>query len=322
MSSFNTFNALGPMGASLSGTLSGSGSRLPGGLASDVRSLQGLKANAAKDPQSAIKDAARQLEGMFMQELMKSMRSTTLSTGMLDNAGTQMGTDMLDQQFAMQMTGMPRGLGDAIVRQLERQMGASKPADLPMPGDESSGDRVVVRGRGRSNGVNAVDEGGKGSAKPGQLEFIRKHQDAADAAQAQTGIPASFMLAQAAHESGWGKRTINNADGTSSHNVFGIKAGANWNGPVATVTTTEYINGEPRRVQARFRSYSSHEEAFADYARLMKDSPRYSQVVANADSAQGFARGLQKAGYATDPDYADKLGRMINTTLRLQRLTG
>ena len=127
------------------------------------------------------------------------------------------------------------------------------------------------------------------------------------------------MVAQAAHESGWGKREILNADGSSSHNLFGIKAGPGWKGATAEITTTEYINGEPRKVVAKFRAYASYAESFNDYAKMMKDSPRYGQVVANASTPRGFSEGLQKAGYATDPAYADKLTRVINTTLRLQR---
>jgi flagellar protein FlgJ len=108
-------------------------------------------------------------------------------------------------------------------------------------------------------------------------------------------------------------------DGSPSHNLFGIKATADWKGKVAEVTTTEYIGGVARRVTAKFRAYESYEAAFKDHARLLSQSPRYSQTVAQADTAQGYARGLQKAGYATDPAYADKLTRVINTTLRLQR---
>jgi flagellar protein FlgJ len=129
------------------------------------------------------------------------------------------------------------------------------------------------------------------------------------------------MVAQAAHESGWGRREIRHADGAPSHNLFGIKAGANWGGPVAEVTTTEYIGGVARKVTAKFRAYASYAESFADYARLMKNSPRYAAVT-QADTPREFAQGLQNAGYATDPAYADKLTRVINTTLRLQRTTG
>jgi flagellar protein FlgJ len=131
------------------------------------------------------------------------------------------------------------------------------------------------------------------------------------------------MVGQAAHESGWGQREIRHADGSASHNLFGIKAGAGWSGPVAEVTTTEYVGGEARKVTAKFRAYASYDESFRDYARLIKDSPRYAAVMAQAatgtGSVQGFAQGLQRAGFATDPAYADKLTRVINTTLRVQR---
>ena len=136
-----------------------------------------------------------------------------------------------------------------------------------------------------------------------------------------TGIPAAFMIGQAAHESGWGRREIRNADGTPSHNLFGIKAGADWKGPVAETVTTEFVAGRAVKTVAKFRAYASHAESFADYARLMKNSPRYQQVLAQAQDAGSFAAGLQRAGYATDPAYADKLTRVINTTLRLQRMT-
>ena len=109
------------------------------------------------------------------------------------------------------------------------------------------------------------------------------------------------------------------ADGSTSFNLFGIKAGAGWKGPVARITTTEVVDGRPRKMVQAFRAYSSYEESFADYARLMSTSLRYREVVARADDARQFAQGLQRAGYATDPAYADKLSRVINTTLRLQR---
>ena len=149
--------------------------------------------------------------------------------------------------------------------------------------------------------------------------FVQQHTEAAQAAEQQTGIPAAFMVAQAAHETGWGRKEIRHADGSPSYNLFGIKAGGDWKGAVAEVTTTEYVNGKATKSVQKFRAYGSYAESFADYARLMKDSPRYAQTVARASDASAFARGLQKAGYATDPAYADKLTRVINTTLRLQR---
>ena len=266
--------------------------------------LRNLQAAAARDPKAAIKEAARQFEALFMQELMKSMRQATMSSGMLDNEGTQLGTEMLDTQLAGKMTGLKGGLSEAIARQLERQMGLSP-----------SG----AAGQGSAAPVNRVSQTTPLRKPASAAEFVARHTDAARKAEAATGIPASFMVAQAAHETGWGRKDIRMADGSTSFNLFGIKAGADWKGPVARVTTTEYIGGQPRKVVQAFRAYSSHEESFADYARLMTTSPRYREVVARADDARQFAQGLQRAGYATDPAYADKLGRVINTTLRLQR---
>lgn len=275
-------------------------------LATDTHSIDALRSRAATDPKAAIKEVAKQFEALFMQELMKSMRQAqqAMSSGMFDNAGSQMGTDMLDTQFATKMTGLPGGLSEAIAKQLERQMGGSTPAAPLAPAAAA--------------GAPARAEPAKVSQR--QADFLTQHQDAARAAETQTGIPAAFMVSQAAHETGWGKNEIRHADGSTSFNLFGIKAGANWKGKVAEVTTTEFVDGAARKVTAKFRAYGSYAESFADYAKLMKDSPRYSQVVANAGSAQGFAQGLQRAGYATDPAYADKLTRVINTTLRLQRI--
>ena len=265
-----------------------------------------LRARAATDPKAAIKMAAKQFEAMFMQQLMKSMRESSLGTGMLENSGTQMGTEMLDTQLANKMSGVSGGLADVIARQLERQMSGPIGAIQPLAAVPAAG----------AAGAPAAKVS---SIKPSQQEFLRMHTESAAGAEAQTGIPAAFMVAQAAHESGWGKHEICNADGTSSHNLFGIKAGASWRGKVTQVLTTEVIDGQPRKVMAKFRAYESYDESFRDYAQLMKDNPRYSKVVAAGNNAQGFAQGLQRAGYATDPAYADKLTRVINTTLRMQR---
>jgi flagellar protein FlgJ len=275
------------------------------GLAGDAQSLAALRGRAASDPKAAVREVAKQFEALFMQELMKSMRAATMSTGMLDNEGSKLGTDLLDKQFATQMTGLPGGLSEAITRQLERQMGMA-PGPIP-PAPKTSASLLPERP------VRIPDRSAAG--------FVQQHTQAAQAAERATGIPAAFMIGQAAHESGWGRREILNADGTPSHNLFGIKAGADWKGPVAEATTTEFVDGRAVKTVARFRAYASHAESFADYARLMKGSSRYQSVLAQAQDAGSFAAGLQRAGYATDPAYADKLTRVINTALRLQRVS-
>ena len=271
------------------------------GLAGDAQSLAALRTRANADPKTAVREVAKQFEALFMQELMKSMRAATLSSGMLDNEGSKLGTDLLDQQFATQMTGLPGGLSGAIERQLQRQMGLT-PESTALP---------VANPLQSERAVRIPDRSAAG--------FVQQHTQAAQAAESATGIPAAFMIGQAAHESGWGRREIRHADGTPSHNLFGIKAGADWKGAVAETVTTEFVDGRAIKTVARFRAYASHAESFADYARLMKNSPRYQQVLAQAQDAGSFASGLQRAGYATDPAYADKLTRVINTTLRLQR---
>ena len=263
--------------------------------------LAALRNTAARDPKAAIKEAAKQFEGLFMQELMKSMRQATMASGMLDNEGTQLGTEMLDTQFASKMTGLKGGLSEAIARQLERQMGIAQESQRARPQ------------------LNTVVQTTPLRPPASAQEFVALHSEAAKKAEGASGIPASFMVAQAAHETGWGKKAIRTADGSNSFNLFGIKANADWKGARTETLTTEFVDGQAKKVTQRFRAYSSYEESFADYARLMKTSPRYREVLANAGNAQQFAQGLQRAGYATDPAYADKLGRVINTTLRLQR---
>ncbi|MEN9418692.1 MAG: peptidoglycan hydrolase FlgJ [Pseudomonadota bacterium] len=286
-------------------------SALPAVLVTDPRSLDALKARSAADPRGAAREAAKAFEAMFMQELLKSMRASTLPSGLLEGGGAgKLGTEMLDQQLSAKMAGLPGGLSDIIARQIERQMGLapgpipradranSQPAPLKAPGDPAAAVRLP---------------------QTAAASFVAQHSATAQRVAARSGIPAEFMVSQAALETGWGRKEILHANGSTSFNLFGIKAGPNWKGPVAEVWTTEYVNGQPQRVKAQFRAYSSYEESFADYARLLQESPRYAGVMRARGDATAFAANLQKAGYATDPAYAEKLGRVINTTLRLQR---
>lgn len=313
-------------------------SPLSSGLSADTRSLDALRGAAARDPRTAVREAARQFESLFMHELLKSMRAATPTTGLMDNEATKLGTEMLDQQFAGKLTGLPGGLSDAIARQLERQMGLAVSAGSgglqggggaanSAAGFSPSSSLPTARGRvsaavgsaaaSAPNSTAPSSTAPNGTASSAQ-SFIAAHTAAAREAEQRTGIPATFMIAQAAHETGWGRQPIRLPDGRASNNLFGIKAGAEWKGPVAEVTTTEFIDGVARKVTARFRAYASAAESFADYAKLMLGSSRYKGVLAQARTPEGFAQGLQEAGYATDPQYATKLHRVIQTTLRLQ----
>ena len=278
-------------------------------LAADGRSLNQLKFQAGQNSPAAIKAVAKEFESLFMRELLKSMREATLKSGMLESQAGNLGTDLLDQQYAVQMSGQPGGLSDLIAQQLSRQMGVSD-GRLPPPNP--------ARNVGPLPSSTPAPVS-KAAPTAVQGRFVREHQEAAARIERESGIPASYMLGQAGHETGWGQREIRMKDGSNSFNLFGIKAGPGWKGKTVDVTTTEYVDGEPVKRVAKFRAYGSFEESFRDYARLINENPRYAQARQQTGSAQAYASGLQRAGYATDPNYAAKLSRAINTTLQLQR---
>ena len=274
-------------------------------LAADGRSLNALKLQAGLNTPAAIKEAAKQFESLFMRELVKSMREATMKSGMLDSPSSDLGQDLLDQQLAVQMSGLPGGLSEMIARQLTRQM---------TPADAATAAPVSRSGRTPADTDHAT-----AAATDGQAGFVNRHAQAAARVERSSGIPSGFMLGQAGHETGWGRHEIKLAGGAPSHNLFGIKATSGWTGKVAEVATTEYVNGAAQKVVAKFRAYDSYEESFRDFARLVTQSPRYAKASQQTASVQAYSSGLQKAGYATDPDYAAKLSRAINLTLRLQR---
>lgn len=293
-------------------------------LAADAQSLGNLKLEAGKSTPAAIKETAKQFESLFMRELMKSMREATMKSGLLDSAGGDLGTDLLDQQFAVQMSGQPGGLSDMIALQLTRQM-----ASVPKEGAQGAAGQAATEGgatppaKSATSAVPAASSG-KTTRAPTETQsnFVQQHAQVAHEVEKATGIPANFMIGQAGHETGWGKFEIKHKGGATSHNLFGIKAGAGWTGKVAEVTTTEFVDGVAQKGKARFRAYDSYADAFKDYARMISESPRYAKAKAltqTGGSAQSFASGLQKAGYATDPEYAAKLSRAINTTLQIRR---
>lgn len=272
------------------------------GIASDARSLDRLRRDAAQSPEKALAGAAKQFEAVFMQMLMKSMREAMPKSELMDNEGSRLYTGMLDSELAQRLGERGLGLADLIVKQLSRQVAAPK---------------VEKAGVERLRTATAE----AAYTKTGAQGFVDDMLPHAREAERATGIPARFILGQAALESGWGKREIRAPDGRTSHNLFGIKAGAGWTGATVDVLTTEYVNGAPRKVVEKFRAYGSYRESFADYARLLASNPRYADVVARGQDAQAFAAGLQRAGYATDPAYAEKLTRVINHTITLARST-
>ncbi|SDT15257.1 flagellar protein FlgJ [Pseudomonas trivialis] len=146
-----------------------------------------------------------------------------------------------------------------------------------------------------------------------QDEFVATMLPMAKAAAARIGIDPKYLVAQAALETGWGKSVMRAQDGSSSHNLFGIKAGKSWQGEQARAITSEFRDGAMVKETAQFRSYTSYQDSFHDLVTLLQSNDRYKDVVKSADNPEQFVRELQKAGYATDPDYASKISQIAKT---------
>lgn len=313
------------------------------GLAFDANGLNRLKATASKDQGQGLKQASQQFEAYLLTQMLKSMRATIQPSGLVESKTTDLYTEMLDAQFAQKMATTGRGLGFA--EQIQRDMKAKG----MLPSDPREAQENLVAGipktspRGlaglntqkvinfalpdagtrailpRNSGDEASGERGNPFSQrfanseraPHVTAFVNRMTRPALVASEVSNVHPSLIMAQAALETGWGRERIPTRNGADSHNIFGIKAGDYWEGPTTDVTTTEYVDGQAQKKVERFRVYSSDEEAFCDYARLMSKNPRY-RAVLNAQSGEAAARAVQQAGYATDPEYANKLIAVMN----------
>jgi flagellar protein FlgJ len=295
----------------------------------DTQALAKLKTGLRKDDPQALKAAAQQFEAVLLQMLLKSMRAASPQTGPFDSDQTRFYQELLDSQLAQVMAAKGgTGLAAVIERQLSRADATqtltgedgfplmpparSLPFNgqraIPLPDRNQPAPAIPLEG----SPVRPALPEGASSAVPSAPSFVSSVWPHATSASQTTGIPAQFLVAHAALESGWGKSEPRFADGRPSHNLFGIKAGSNWQGTTVETTTTEYVNGVAEKRVERFRAYGSYAEAFKDYAQLLAQSPRYAGVIGSRDAAS-FAQGLQRAGYATDPAYASKLERVIGS---------
>jgi len=307
----------GPLNSSRSGDLDQR-------FALDVQGVDALRRTTRNSPQDGLKQVSRQFEAMFMQMVLKSMREATPSDGMFDSQQEKLYTSMLDQQLAQNLSGRGLGLAEAMQAQLSRALDPSQQQSplnkVPVPTAGAtalppSPDLPVVQNLSLYDAADyRSGRAGAGNAQSQVDQFLARMGASAQSASRASGVPAQLILAQAALESGWGKREIKAADGSASYNLFGIKAGKGWQGPVVEALTTEYVDGAPRQTKALFRAYASYDEAFTDYARFLTGNPRYAQVVATRDPTEA-AHGLQRAGYATDPLYGAKLVRIMNQIL-------
>jgi flagellar protein FlgJ len=244
------------------------------------------------------------------------MREALPKDGIFSSDSTRLYTSMYDQQIAQQMTsGKGLGLADMIVKQMEAAQGIKpegQPQQVPMKFDlqtvtsyQNQALTQMVR-KAMPKAPDSSDEPLTGDSK----DFLAQLSLPARLASEQSGVPHHLILAQAALESGWGQRQIRRENGEPSFNIFGVKASGSWKGPTTEITTTEFENGEAKKVKAKFRVYSSYLEALSDYVGLLTRNPRYAAVTQAATAEQG-AQALQSAGYATDPNYARKLTGMI-----------
>lgn len=292
---------------------------LPDSLALNPKSLDSLRLQAKQDNgKESVRAAAQQFESYFLQMMLRTMRQTLSQDGPFDSQETRMFSEMFDQQVAQNISqGKGLGLADMLVQQMQLSLetqgikAAPRPYELPSVAKEA---KVAVDVAASTQAADAE------SLNP--RNFVDKLWPHAVDAAAELGVSPHFLLAQAALETGWGKSTVRTADGGNSHNLFNIKASKSWDGGVATTETTEYVNGKAIRETAQFRAYGSYTEAFADYARLLKNNPRYANAIAQGNDAAGFARGLQSGGYATDPAYADKIMRVLNSSAFRASLAG
>ena len=293
----------------------------------DTKATSDLRLKLKQDPQAGLKQAAQQFEGMLLQMMLKSMRDATPQDSLMNSDQTRFFTSILDQQLAQNLSSQGKlgfaklieqqlgrnlvpGTGDAVTSSLGQLQQAL--AERRAASSAASLAGGAERVRGAPGGVIDTSAGSQANGS----DYVNRVWPHAVEAAKSLGLPPRFLVAHSALESGWGKSEIRTPDGSPTYNVFGVKAGRSWQGPSVEVQTTEYVDGVAQTTREKFRVYGSYGEAFQDYANLLRGSPRFSGVLGQQDGTQ-FARSLQQSGYATDPLYADKLGRIIGgTTLR------
>jgi len=270
------------------------------GTYTDINGLAALK----KDPNSpqAISAVAQQVEALFLQMMLKSMRDAGSSNNP-DSNEMNMYQDMFDKQVALTISQhQDLGIGAMLKRQL-----SAKPA-------APAGAAALKSAQASTSPLPAAAQA---SAAQSPGEFVDQVMPTIRRAASALGLNPLGLLAQAALETGWGQRMPRTADGRPSFNMFGIKAGDSWTGARATADTMEFSNGVATPRRTAFRAYGSIEDSVNDFANLLRNSPRYRDAVAAGSDTQAYVDGIGKSGYATDPEYASKLSQILNSdTLR------
>ena len=263
--------------------------------------LQKLKLAAKNSSPEALEEVANQFEAFFMKMMLKQMRDANLGDGIFDSDQSRLYQDMMDQQMALNLSEKRIfGIAESIVRQLENTVAAKEPSGKlnPLP-ERTHFQNTMLK---LSTDINTKE---KDFQTP--EEFIKKMRPYAEKAAKELGVPASILLAQSALETGWGNKVIQHGNGESSHNLFGIKADKRWNGPYVNVSSLEYVNGEAKREFSNFKVYDSYQHSFEDYVDFIKSNDRYRTALKNSANGEHYIKALQEAGYATDPQYANKV---------------
>lgn len=291
----------------------------------DFKSLAALKLDAKTDQQKALRAAAQEFESLFTTMMLKSMRAATSSIGGTDNSSEMdLYQGMFDQQIATQMSkGKGLGLADMLVQQLTRsglvKGGAeAEGRSAEQPSSASGLQRSAVSPQPLSSSSDLQPTAYSlppNSSSPS--DFVQALWPHAQAAAQQLGVDPATLVAHAALETGWGKHVPCNADGSSSFNLFGIKASGGWNGQSVGAKTVEFDQGVAVKRVERFKSYDSAAECFADYASLLSNSSRFSGSRNAGSNAGQFAQALQQGGYATDPHYAAKLKAVAHSVMSI-----
>ena len=296
-------------------------------IANEFQSLAHLKKGAREQSPEAIKKVAKQFEALFVKMMLKSMRDTVPENELFGGKSEKMYQDMYDKQLSTEISN-GRGIGLASV--IERQLGGEPEISIsdkriedyinnPMPVVPYSKSAVTVSrlrsdfigdsSRVSSQQTTQADDSDKNLWKSTQ-DFIEDLWPHALRASEKLGVDAEVLMAQSALETGWGKHLPVKTDGSNSFNLFGIKADQRWSGDKVEITTREFRYGVMQHEKAEFRSYDSVSHAFEDYANFIIESPRYQKALERGYDASAYTRELQKAGYATDPEYASKINRI------------
>lgn len=288
----------------------------------DSRGLERLRREVRNPTPESLRAVAKQFESLFVQTLLKSMRAATPGDSLFGGHGVKQYRSMLDQQLAINLSqGQGIGLAAVVERQLLAQSGLrGNTAPAPTQHSLAAYPRRSPTSTPPTAGPPAMAPATTVQTLPWKSPeaFVRSIWPAAQRTADSLGVSPKALVAQAALETGWGKHVLRRADGRSSFNLFNIKAHGGWTGDTVQVSTLEYRDGIAVREAAEFRAYGSVAEAFADYADFLRRQPRYAEALNSGGDASTFLRNLQRAGYATDPAYAEKIQHIMDSdTLRL-----